>query len=539
MFAQKSQQNPINNCFNYSLNMKKYRLLFLFLFLCFIPLLLFRDFTPSNELRYLSIADEAIRNGHWFILTNHGIPYTDKPPFYFWVVMLGRQWFGLHCMWFIGLFSMIPALMIVAVMIHWCQNELDANKQITASLMLFTTAYFIGTALVLRMDMLMSLFITLALYTFYQWYCGTGNRNVHRWFFPLFILLGIYTKAFMGFLIPFVSVLVFLAWKRKLSSFHTYWGWRTWLVIVAGLLVWFGCVYAEGGYSYLYDMVVGQSIQRSVHVSQHKKPFYYYAYYLTYTVAPWTIYYLSVFFKNINKKRHFTDKQQFFSIIIISTFIMLSCFGSKLEVYLVPILPFIAFLALLLTNDPLQWTKWTAFSAELPAFILVFAFPVYIFLLFLPSFSYYSPFFIIATAFITYTAVVSIWFSYRQRDINKGIRVMATGICFAIFAGSFGIPALNNEIGYTQLANKALDIAKVSKTNEYYTYDIRRAENLDVYFGKNVHKTAINELTSDSCLNNLLLSRNKCLEDTAFLQAIKGRKVTRYGQYLLIFPARR
>lgn len=32
----------------------------LFIFSCFILLFIFRDFTPNNELKYLSIADEAI-----------------------------------------------------------------------------------------------------------------------------------------------------------------------------------------------------------------------------------------------------------------------------------------------------------------------------------------------------------------------------------------------------------------------------------------------------------------------------------------------
>ena len=39
---------------------------YLLFFACFIPLLYFRDFTPNNELKYLSIADEALREGHWF-----------------------------------------------------------------------------------------------------------------------------------------------------------------------------------------------------------------------------------------------------------------------------------------------------------------------------------------------------------------------------------------------------------------------------------------------------------------------------------------
>ena len=55
------------------------------LLLAVLPVLIFRDYTPSNELRYLSIVDEALRNGDIFTFTNHGIQYADKPPLYLWI----------------------------------------------------------------------------------------------------------------------------------------------------------------------------------------------------------------------------------------------------------------------------------------------------------------------------------------------------------------------------------------------------------------------------------------------------------------------
>ncbi|WP_244437334.1 hypothetical protein [Bacteroides reticulotermitis] len=61
--------------------------IFIFVLLALLPVILLRDYTPSNELRYLSIADEAIRNGTWVTFTNHGIPYADKPPLYLWIIM--------------------------------------------------------------------------------------------------------------------------------------------------------------------------------------------------------------------------------------------------------------------------------------------------------------------------------------------------------------------------------------------------------------------------------------------------------------------
>lgn len=78
-----------------------------------LPVIILRDFTPSNELRYLSIADEALRNHTFFVFTNHGVPYADKPPLYLWIIMLCRWLTGTHLMWLLSLFSVVPALVTV------------------------------------------------------------------------------------------------------------------------------------------------------------------------------------------------------------------------------------------------------------------------------------------------------------------------------------------------------------------------------------------------------------------------------------------
>ena len=81
-----------------------------------LPLILFRDFTPLNELRYLSIADEALLNGRVFTFTNHGIPYADKPPLFLWFIMAAKSLLGSHQMWVLALGSLLPALVIINIM---------------------------------------------------------------------------------------------------------------------------------------------------------------------------------------------------------------------------------------------------------------------------------------------------------------------------------------------------------------------------------------------------------------------------------------
>ena len=69
--------------------MKGYKL-FIFIVVALLPVLILRDYTPDNELRYLSIVDEAMENGTFFTFYNQGEIYADKPPLYFWLIMLGK-----------------------------------------------------------------------------------------------------------------------------------------------------------------------------------------------------------------------------------------------------------------------------------------------------------------------------------------------------------------------------------------------------------------------------------------------------------------
>ena len=148
--------------------LNKKTFIFVILLLALLPIMLLRDFTPDNELRYLSIADEALRNHTFFAFTNHGVAYADKPPLYLWLVMLLRWVLGSHQMWALSLLSLIPAGAIACIMDRWAETELNVQQRPIAFLLLLSTGLFLGAALTVRMDMLMCLFIILAMRSFWR-----------------------------------------------------------------------------------------------------------------------------------------------------------------------------------------------------------------------------------------------------------------------------------------------------------------------------------------------------------------------------------
>ena len=290
---------------------------YLLFFACFIPLLYFRDFTPNNELKYLSIADEALREGHWFTFWNHGALYADKPPLYLWIVMLGKWLLGTHSMFFLGLFSLIPALWILFIMDKWVNTALPSDLRLSSQFMLLTSGLFTGSAIVLRMDMLMSLFIILSLYTFYRIYTGRCSP-ADPIKLPIYIFLAIFTKGPVGLIIPLLTIPAFLLVKKQFKTIGKYLGWKQWSILIGLCSLWFIAVYLEGGKTYLNNLLFHQTINRAVDSFHHKEPFWYYLKTIWYSLAPWTLFYVVVLLIGIRKHLYNNDIKQLFLTILLT-----------------------------------------------------------------------------------------------------------------------------------------------------------------------------------------------------------------------------
>lgn len=467
---------------------RKEYLICLLIILALLPILIFRDFTPSNELRYLSIADEALRNNNYFAFTNHGLPYADKPPLYLWIVMFGKALFDSHQMWFLSLFSILPALGCSLLMNKWVKNAVHSEGRVAGIPMLMSCGMFAGAAIVVRMDMLMCLFIMLSLYTFYEMYSkGISFHGRNRFLFPVYIFLAVFTKGPLGFLIPFFSTITFLIIQKKWKLLPKIWGWHTWLILLVGCLVWFGMVYREGGNDYLQNLLVHQTMDRAINAFTHNKPFYYYLYSVWYCMMPWSLLaggaIIVYYFKN---KHEQNDLNRFFLSVIGCTFIILSLISSKIDIYLIPAYPFIIYLGIISLQHTNK-TSWMTFTVVLPASLLTMAFPIICILVSMDKFSYLEqiPLYA-AAAILTLTGIVSLYNLFHRYPLLKSVKLISAGLFIALFAGGWGVPTLNERLGYGALCNRSITIAAQHKLEDFCVWRLSRPENMDVYLHRDV-----------------------------------------------------
>ena len=469
---------------------------FVFCAVCLLPMMAMRDFTPSNELRYLSIADEAIANDHLFAFYNHGIPYADKPPLYFWIVMLCRLLFGHHSCLALSMFSLIPAFAIVGIMDRWVMKGKSAMNRMSVAGMTLTCVMFLGTMVVLRMDMLMCLFIVLALWTFYRMYTGEGSRRQDSLTLPLWIFLALFTKGPVGLLMPPLAIAVFLAVKRDWKGFRKYLGLKTWGIIAVLSAVWLTCVWLEGGLEYINNLLFKQTVGRAVNAFTHARPFWFYLVTILWCLAPYTLLLIGSFMASLLPVRKagaekVSDLEILFLCTIISTAAMLSSFSSKLPIYLVPVLPFCVYLFPIVLGriGERGWMRWSVGIFQillLCAGIATLLFlsgsvtiPAAACLLDEYSFAREAPV-VNAVILLTLANAMGTWFLIKRKSVNIPALLLSAGLFLAAFSASAVLRDLNPYIGYGSICSR------VPEGTDVATIFLHRPENIDVYTGRQI-----------------------------------------------------
>ena len=533
---------------------------FFFVTLCLFPVMMLKDWSPSNELRYISIADEALRDGHIFAFYTHGVAYADKPPLYLWLIMLSKIIFGKHIPLILNMFSYIPALVTVWVMDRWIRLEKAADRAVLA-LMALTMIMFIGMAVVLRMDMLMCMFIVLALYTFFKMYSGQGNLRSQRIMLPIWIFLALFTKGPVGILVPPVSILVFLAVKGKLKDTGKYLGWRTWSIIAVLFGLWVLAAYLEGGKEYINNLLFHQTVDRAVNAFHHKKPFWYYVPALLYTTAPYCFLLvgsiIAIIVKRVKDKKEGTAKESYltddaitlFLCVIISTFVMLSAFSSKLSIYLAPMFPFMVWLFPMVLEKT-GWKKWMGWSLGIPAGILALAgaaaLGVKIFMggnpkiaELLSQYSFtYSPLLWFALGIIATGNIIAIVFLVQKKPWNFAVFMMASSLLLGVYSASSLMPRINDYLGYKNLC------AEIPEETRVVTLNVHRPDNMDVYlgreifdYGKDADAFIAAEMDGDTPKNgpmSLIVKTSKIQNDTRLVSLQEKYTVAYVGEYCIM-----
>ena len=328
-----------------------------------------------DEPRYTEVAREMLARGELITPTLGGLPWFEKPPLLYWLIMASYRVFGVSE--YAARFGAAVCALLTGAAVFWIGRQVETSEKKLHSALaerreanngfrFWSALIFLssGGAIVFArgasFDIVVTMTITLALAFFFaseiDRESGSKNRTVLLAGFYSLIGLSLLAKGLVGIVVPFGVIGFYFIFRRQRPArqflLSLLWG----LPLATGLAaVWYGPMIARHGWIFIDQFIVQHHFARFVTAKyHHPQPFYFYFTILPLLALPWTIFFLSALVgaRRWNwRGRSSRDRLRVFSVAwIVVPVVFFSLSKSKLPAYILPVLPAVA----LLTGDRLS-----------------------------------------------------------------------------------------------------------------------------------------------------------------------------------------
>jgi 4-amino-4-deoxy-L-arabinose transferase-like glycosyltransferase len=306
------------------------------------------DLWNPDEPRYGQVAREIVNGGDWILMHNNGKMYTDKPPLFFWLIAFSSfLWQGFNS--FSVRFPSAFFGTLTVLLTFLLGKKLSGPRSgFFSGLILATSFEFAYLATRANIDATLAFFTTASLFCFFEWHQGFYSpsprppisRTLSIYGFYVGMALATLTKGPVGFILPLLVSLIYLAvqrdWKR-MKAMKLLPGFLLLLVIV---LSWYLPAVWKGGQVYLNETLFKHTLNRYSGGWSHVRPFYYYFYNFPAQFLPWTLFLPGAFVYGFSEKE--AEKRNaflFFFVWFVVIFLFFSISKGKRELYVLPLYP--------------------------------------------------------------------------------------------------------------------------------------------------------------------------------------------------------
>ncbi|MDD2689558.1 MAG: glycosyltransferase family 39 protein [Candidatus Omnitrophica bacterium] len=308
------------------------------------------NLTHPDEVFYAQTAKEMKQQETWLVPYLFGQPQFEKPIFTFWLLRIGFAWFGVSnftARLFPSVFAILGA---IAVYFLGLNGYKDKKKAFLCALVLMSSGLYIGLARTVFTDMIFSVFILLSLTSFFWGYTDTKRKASGIILFFVFSALAVLTKGPLGFLLPALIIILFLAIKKELNFIFCRASLLGLAVFLLLALPWYVFMINKFGKSFTQEFFYNDHIRR-LFKAEHSKAdtWYFYPLSMFGSMFPWSIFVAGGFiylFKEIKRN----SANPIYLFLASWIFVILAVFQiahSKLVSYILPLFPALA----LVTGD--------------------------------------------------------------------------------------------------------------------------------------------------------------------------------------------
>lgn len=260
--------------------------------LLFIPFLGNVHLFDWDEINFAESAREMIVSGNYLSVQINFIPFTEKPPLFFWMQVLSMKFFGVNefAARFPNAICGIFTLVVIFRIGKQIFNEQFARNWVMIYLGTFVTFLYFKSGII---DPWFNLFIFLAIYNFYNLTIPhKEKRNKLAILTGLYLGLAVLTKGPVAILISLLVYIVIVL----LNRFRFFINVKEFLIIfITTLLVcftWFGIDLIQHGPTFLIEFLERQIAIFSTNDADHGEPFFYHWWVLLLGCFPASIFFM-------------------------------------------------------------------------------------------------------------------------------------------------------------------------------------------------------------------------------------------------------
>ena len=305
-------------------------------------------FYNYEESKEALIVWEIVNDGGWILPRRNGTEMPLKPPLFHWIGA-GISLLGGQVSEFAVRAPSAVATSAAVVLTFFCgQAWWSWRVGLFAALILATSPEWARWAIHARSDMLLVFFMTAAMLSFFQLWQERASRRSLVYVFYASLGLAILAKGPLGFLLPVLVIVAFLAerrdlqfiWKMKLAGGS--------LVMVVIAASWYVLATAQGGGEFVSRQILDENVFRFFASEQggpsRDHSFYYYVPTLCAGMLPWSLFFPALIYALYRSHGQGDAKSRYLMIWCGVELLFFSLASGKRSNYILPVYPALALL---------------------------------------------------------------------------------------------------------------------------------------------------------------------------------------------------
>jgi len=330
----------------------------------------------ANEAYYTETPRQMVQSGDYVNPSFNGAPRFNKPVLSYWVVAGFYQVFGVS-VWAERIAIAIGALGIAAAAFVIARVTWSVRAGWMAALVILSAPRVVFFARRIFIDVWVTMFMSLVLMFFVLAEARPQHRRRYLWLMYAAAGLGVLTKGPVAIVLPAIAFGLYLLIERRPRDILRMQLIPGALIVLAIVAPWYGLVYAQHGWQYIVDFLVGENLDRFSDTYGHQaRSVVFYIPVLLTELFPWSVFVPAALWAAFRQRTAVARLLLCWIAVIVLVFTFSS---TKQDLYIFPIVAAIAALIAVLFDraaakvEPdrraARWT-WPVVAAALVIFFV-------------------------------------------------------------------------------------------------------------------------------------------------------------------------